>query len=191
MRFTYKPKGRARTSDYQRLDSQFLKTTAHLPVGSSHTMLIETPHGRRPMIGRREKENIFIHFGKNVWRVFLRPYKLTYGVRYWFGCPHCGRRCSFFYLIKHEFPLACRECVRPAYTCQNSSQFRYLQETALSLRKSLWGDREFIQNIELDDLRFLQFLKPKGRWWKTFERDFEKLVAIEKKKQAHQINSLW
>jgi hypothetical protein len=41
---------------------------------------------------------------------------LTYGRRWYFLCPHCGRRCEALYLLGGR--LACRKCLRLGYRSQ-------------------------------------------------------------------------
>ena len=176
-------KGRARVSDYERLNSQLLRDAAHLPTGQSLSINVLTSRGKKPLIAIREKEDIFIHWGKHCWRIHLRPHKITYGIRYWYGCPNCGKRCSFLYLTAHKPPLACRSCVKPAYTCQNSSELHYSAEKLISLRDRLWNDLNQTDSLDLDDLEqtcsSLFFTKPRGKWWKTFREDLNKLKAAE------------
>ena len=178
-------KGRARVSDYERLDSQLLKATAHLPVGESLTTEYLTSQGKKPLVCKREEEDIFIHWGKHCWRIHLRPFHLNFGVRYWFGCPCCGRRCSFLYITGHKLPLACRECVKPAYTCQNSTELQYTYEKSLSLRQRLWSTSDLPELEDLsEECTTFELHKPKGKWWKTFRRDFVKLEAMEQRWQT-------
>lgn len=50
-------------------------------------------------------------------RIPLPGVYLTYGVRYYFRCPSCKRKCEAIYLLK---PMpACRKCHRLGYRCQS------------------------------------------------------------------------
>lgn len=184
MAFTIHHKGKARVSDYERLDSKLLKATAHLPAGESLTVYYPTSQGQRPLTCRRGEEDIFIYWGKHCWKVHLRPHQLTYGIRYWLGCPGCGGRCSFLYITGHSIPLACRKCVRPAYTCQNSTELHYTSEKSQALRQKIWGTSTSQEFRAEEGIGLPIPDKPKGRWWRTFKRDFDRLTDIEKRWQA-------
>ena len=41
---------------------------------------------------------------------------LTYGPRYYFRCPYCGRRCEALYLVGRD--MGCRRCLRLGYRSQ-------------------------------------------------------------------------
>ena len=49
-------------------------------------------------------------------RVTVVSVALTYGLRYYFRCPDCGRRCEALYLVGRS--LACRKCQRLGYRSQ-------------------------------------------------------------------------
>lgn len=49
-------------------------------------------------------------------RARLVSVPLTYGPRWYFECPHCGRRCEALYLKGGVF--ACRKCLRLGYRSQ-------------------------------------------------------------------------
>ena len=44
--------------------------------------------------------------------------QLTFGVRYFFQCPECGRRCEAVYILGRR--VACRKCLRLGYRSQAS-----------------------------------------------------------------------
>lgn len=43
------------------------------------------------------------------------------GVRYWFGCPHCGRRVVVLYLAPGDTHFRCRHCNNLSYHSRNES----------------------------------------------------------------------
>ncbi len=49
-------------------------------------------------------------------RAHLVSVPLTYGPRWYFLCPHCGRRCEALYLKGRDF--GCRRCLRLGYRSQ-------------------------------------------------------------------------
>ncbi len=177
-------KGRLRVTDYHRLDNDFLKRAAHQPIGNSLEYFLKNLAGKATLTARRTKDNLYISNGRKEYRVYLRPYQLTYGVRYWFGCPHCGRRCLHLYIVRHELPFICRECLRPAYTCQNSSELIYVLEKMGTLKEKLWSDDEYMWlwsdvSDPAAEISSFESDKPKGRWWSTFRKDIEKLKLLE------------
>jgi hypothetical protein len=46
------------------------------------------------------------------------------GVRYWYVCPHCGRRSAKLYATNRERTVACRVCLRLVYSCQYRKGWR-------------------------------------------------------------------
>jgi hypothetical protein len=43
------------------------------------------------------------------------------GIRYWFGCPHCGRRVVVLYLAPGDTHFRCRHCNNLSYHSRNES----------------------------------------------------------------------
>lgn len=72
------------------------------------------------------------------------------GMRHWFQCPTCGRRCEVLYLRFGRF--ACRKCNRVAYTSQSGGELDRLTNKMHKLRARIGNGR------------------PKGTHWKTWER---------------------
>jgi hypothetical protein len=72
------------------------------------------------------------------------------GVRHWFRCPSCERRCELLYLRFSRF--ACRHCNRVAYTSQSGCALDRLTHKFHKLRKRTESGR------------------PKGMQRKTWER---------------------
>ena len=56
------------------------------------------------------------HLEVNGQRAHLVSVPLTYGPRWYFLCPHCGRRCEALYLKGRDF--GCRRCLRLGYRSQ-------------------------------------------------------------------------
>ena len=48
--------------------------------------------------------------------VYVEWSQLTFGRRYWFLCPRCGRRCEAVYTLGRD--VGCRRCLRLGYKSQ-------------------------------------------------------------------------
>lgn len=61
------------------------------------------------------------------------------GVRYWFACPACGRRCAQLYLSGDRREAACRVCQKLSYASQSETPFdRALRRCAKIRRRLGW-----------------------------------------------------
>ena len=85
------------------------------------------------------------------------------GSRSWFRCPWCDRRCALMYGLSSDGYFACRLCLRLAYAseCEDRSG-------------RLWRKQRKLEALLLDGE-----LKPKGMRWRTFDRIYSKLDAID------------
>jgi len=63
-------------------------------------------------LGRPLPERLWV----GITPVALAWVQLTFGRRYYFLCPHCGRRCETLYFLGGRF--ACRKCLRLGYRSQ-------------------------------------------------------------------------
>lgn len=96
------------------------------------------------------------------------------GVRPWFRCPSCGRRCAVVYYGAPGGRYACRRCVRVTYLSQCED------ETGRLWRKQRKIDRKLAGGAgEWDGWQ-----KPKGMHQKTFSHQVKKLNQIEGDKDA-------
>jgi hypothetical protein len=82
------------------------------------------------------------------------------GSRPWFVCPgrSCGRRVAELYL-DHYF--LCRHCLNLAYKSTRDNNIWRLISKAQKIRKRLGGSASLIEPFPC---------KPKGMWWRTYER---------------------
>lgn len=82
----------------------------------------------------------------------------TYGgVRHWFSCPCCGRRCAILYMGKR---VACRKCYRLQYPSQSDD-----------VTGNLWRKkRKIAARIGSDGTDWAWTQKPKGMHQATFQR---------------------
>ena len=93
------------------------------------------------------------------------------GVRHWFACPCCGRRCAVVYLGQR---VACRKCYRLQYPSQSDDV------TGNSWRKT----RKLAARLGADGADWEWKQKPKGMHWATFERIRAKLWEQESVRDA-------
>ena len=93
------------------------------------------------------------------------------GVRHWFSCPSCRRRCRILYGGSH---YRCRQCRGALYESQ-------YQHAALTVCDRRWGIRKHLEERggELTEVLGLDDgfpPKPKGMHWRTYRR----LEALDK-----------
>jgi hypothetical protein len=81
------------------------------------------------------------------------------GLRHWFHCPACNRRCEVLYLRAGRF--ACRHCQRVAYTSQSGGVMDRMAHKMHKLRARIENGR------------------PKGMRWANYERLIEQVCTIE------------
>lgn len=62
------------------------------------------------------------------------------GVRWWFGCPRCGRRSAKLYLPRGATRFRCRRCYRLAYQCQRETQADRLLRRGRKLWRRIGAD---------------------------------------------------
>jgi hypothetical protein len=88
------------------------------------------------------------------------------GRRFWFGCPHCGRRVAVLYLRARGF--ACRKCNRVAYASQSEDEL----------------GRTWRKQSKLERLLGENWRRPKGMHRATFERLLERITECEGRRDA-------
>jgi hypothetical protein len=86
------------------------------------------------------------------------------GVRHWFHCPTCGRRCEVLYMRFGRF--ACRKCNRVAYTSQRGDALDRLTHKLHKLR------------ARMDDGR------PRGMHRQTWDRLIEEMCDVETRAES-------
>lgn len=110
---------------------------------------------------------VSVHHGPEKVRVTYSDQKLG-GQRAWMRCPSCAKRVGKLY----GSLFRCRTCARVTYPSQRTDAAGRAQRRAEILRRRLGDD-----GCIFDDAPE----KPKGMWWRTFERklaDFEEAEEI-------------
>jgi hypothetical protein len=93
------------------------------------------------------------------------------GVRKWFRCPACGRRCAVVYSGGKYF--ACRKCCKLTYTSQCESDMYRLSEKANKLRERLGAEPGIMNPLPME--------KPKDMHHKTYVRLINEIEVLERK----------
>ena len=57
------------------------------------------------------------------------------GVRYWFGCPDCGRRVAVLYLVRGDVYFRCRHCNNLSYHSRNLCRIESWGETSRQIER--------------------------------------------------------
>ena len=70
------------------------------------------------------------------------------GIRYWFGCPDCGRRVGVLYLAPGDVYFRCRHCSNLSYHSRNRNTLesfghtsRQIDELRLQIKRWTWRGR--------------------------------------------------
>ena len=70
------------------------------------------------------------------------------GLRYWFGCPTCGRRAAILYLAPSDVYFRCRHCNNLSYHSRNRSAMvafghasRQIEELRSQIKRWTWKGR--------------------------------------------------
>jgi hypothetical protein len=92
------------------------------------------------------------------------------GVRWWFTCPHTGRRASRLFLPRGAAQFLSRHAYGLGYASQRLSKWALLDRRAQKIQEALRGD----------DAGALSTLPPKPKWmrWPTYDRQAGKLLAL-------------
>lgn len=88
------------------------------------------------------------------------------GIRWWFGCPRCARRCGKLYLPPDRPDFACRICHRLRYVVQDCGRDQRLELRARRLVERLGGDLD----LALWGGRVSWSRSPRGMRRRTFGR---------------------
>ena len=83
------------------------------------------------------------------------------GMRQWFLCPNCGRRCAIIYRVGIEPKRGCRLCLNGHYISEHMSPTDRRLHAAFKVRERLGQTKGGIV------VRFPP--KPKGMHWRTYE----------------------
>lgn len=163
-----------RTYEFPRFSINRHKLCAKAPLGYEFTITWQMDNDIQIDFKRVESGLVITNF-KYPQKIPITQTQLTYGTRYWWLCPSCGRRCSILYLNKHGFN--CRLCVKPSYESQNGYKLNHIESKIRKLRKQLWGT----DAIEIDNLFDTSEWRPKPKWmrWHTFNRKRESLLRLE------------
>jgi hypothetical protein len=86
------------------------------------------------------------------------------GVRWWFACPRCGRRCGKLYLPPSATLFGCRRCYSLRYAVQRADRGDRLYRRARRLVQQMGGD------IENPISTAAVTRKPRGMHQRTFDR---------------------
>ena len=117
--------------------------TASCTVSGEHVLIEYKSCDRRSVSQRIRFASTKPHFG---------------GVRRWFVCPDCGRKCNTLY---SSFAFKCRKCVNAVYP----SQYAYVR---LAGEAEARRARVLLGTVAGYDPALVT--KPKGMHWKTFRR---------------------
>ncbi|WP_336285470.1 hypothetical protein [Citrobacter arsenatis] len=113
-----------------------------------------------------------------------QPLKLTttragYGVRYWYCCPCCGRRCAVLYVTHQQ--VACRQCCGLHYASQSESTQERMMRSVYRRRLALWGRFEPLSVLGLLPMSPYLFMKPPRMHWQTFEARRGEVMDYERR----------
>ncbi|WP_412502998.1 hypothetical protein [Shewanella chilikensis] len=89
-----------------------------------------------------------------------------------FICPCCANKRLYLYAASNGW--ACRECLGLHYACQSETPIDRLSRAIRKRRRLIWG-----KDAELSLFEESYPIKPKGRHYRTFESDFQKLAKVE------------
>lgn len=100
------------------------------------------------------------------------------GVRWWYCCPHCSRRCAHLHWLKYT--AGCRQCLALHYQSQSETPHDRALRRIRSERYAIWGeDVPGINNIFRSPD---SFPKPKGMHWQTFD---QKIALLQIREQRY------
>lgn len=108
-------------------------------------------------------------------RIVLTTTSCNYGgIRYWFACPVCGKRCRVIYWQgQHNF-WACRKCLNLVYRSQQAtkSDFIFWYDKAIKIARIIEPkyDTEPMEFLFCSNLMWLFPMKPKYMKYTKYER---------------------
>lgn len=68
---------------------------------------------------------------RSIWLTVTSTVQPLGGVRRWWKCPHCGRRCRVLLIASAESPVACRRCLGAVYSADYPDRHQLRQIAAL------------------------------------------------------------
>lgn len=97
------------------------------------------------------------------------------GLRWWFTCSHCLRRCGARYWTHNA--IACRQCLNLHYQSQSEAPRERELRRVRKMRQAIWGEDE----PDVNNLfrRPDSFPKPKGMHRRIFEEKCNQLTLKE------------
>ena len=134
------------------------------------------------IVNAREPRHAFVEFVHNTRT--LPPEAMHYrarlltttphfgGTRWWFACPRTGRRVAKLYLPSGGRQFWSRQAYALAYQSQREQRHDRARQKAQSIREKLGGPQYGNLTLPFPP-------KPKGMWWRTYERLRRKAAAAE------------
>lgn len=161
---------KALLSELLSLDMRDFTKWADLNTWEWATLNWTSGHGRKSSVGYEVKPGqgvrLFYTHAKTekldyLVRVTSTPCNLG-GVRYWWLCPSCGRRCRVLYGSKY---FVCRKCNPGAYyeTQKNKDLLTRIDNELTAIRRKLKAKKTLATTERLPD-------RPKGMHWRTYMR---------------------
>lgn len=135
----------------------------------------DTASGR--LYAFRDEDGYTLSIGGKAHALELTATQAGYGLRYWYACPRCARRCSKLYIGRQD--VACRQCWDLHYESQSEDAEHRMMRAVRRKRLALWGTSEPYAELMNLGLSANLFFKPKGMHWRTFEAQQEALRAFE------------
>ncbi len=122
----------------------------------------------------------------NTFPLFLVTTQASYGTRYWYQCPQCGKRSTRLYVDSDR--LTCRTCSGLCYASQSESQlkrWRRLVHMENMAKLELWPD--YWNQIARVGFSMSKLPKPADMRGDTFRRKYLELIRLRVKcLEAHQ-----
>lgn len=104
------------------------------------------------------------------YKVQLVPTNPHYGgVRWWFRCPNCRKKCGLLYLGSRI--MACRKCYGLSYESSNQSYADRHTNKAFKIAESLGMIGNLLDGFYGE--------KPKGMHWRTYNKKLQQLKECE------------
>lgn len=125
----------------------------------------------------RQGDSYVATINEHSFSLSLTTTQAGYGLRYWYVCLYCQRRCARLYIgSKH---IACRKCFNLYYASQSEDNLARMYRLIRSKRRAI-GSADTPELMNLFKSSF-EFEKPKGMRWETFERKRNELRLLEEK----------
>jgi hypothetical protein len=125
-------------------------------------------------------KNICMEYGvgrKNVTLALRQSHPTFGGVREWFVCPLCSRRCRVLRWRPGSLGPACRACIGFAYKTQRMAPAARWRLQATKMERRLGGERD-------DGLIY----KPKHMHWRTFHSLMDRIQELNNGATIHRMS---